>query len=108
MGKIIASLPRKQSNNNDNDDDDDAKDTLSQTNVPSPKNEKENSILSIEERMDAMEHLFREQLVKMEKRLHSQSKSIEHLKYRNCKLQMQMHAKQGCANDFLIIFESSS
>eukprot|EP01083_Nonionella_stella_P011912 33790_1 len=43
----------------------------------------------------------------MEKKLATASKSIEHLKYRNCKLQMQIHQKHALKDDFFIIFESN-
>merc|ERR1712129_162414 len=54
--------------------------------------------------MDAMA----QHIATLETRLHSQHKSIEHLKYRNVKLQMQIHQKQRLKSDFLIVFESSN
>ena len=61
----------------------------------------------LEQRLNAICESFKEQIEKLEKKVNLQSKSIEHLRYRNCKLQMQIHQKQTVKDDFLIIFESS-
>ena len=68
---------------------------------PSSKHYLENGMYHLELKYDNELLLFNDKLI-------GQNKQIEHLKYRNMKLQMQIHLKQTLSSDFLIIFESGT
>eukprot|EP00484_Ammonia_sp_Unknown_P010491 CAMPEP_0197076944 /NCGR_PEP_ID=MMETSP1384-20130603/212367_1 /TAXON_ID=29189 /ORGANISM="Ammonia sp." /LENGTH=786 /DNA_ID=CAMNT_0042515803 /DNA_START=21 /DNA_END=2381 /DNA_ORIENTATION=- len=66
----------------------------------------EYGVYHTELKMNAVTESLREELKNLEKKITAQNKSIEHLKYRNSKLQMQIHQKETLRDDFLIVFES--
>eukprot|EP00485_Elphidium_margaritaceum_P008449 CAMPEP_0202696160 /NCGR_PEP_ID=MMETSP1385-20130828/9489_1 /ASSEMBLY_ACC=CAM_ASM_000861 /TAXON_ID=933848 /ORGANISM="Elphidium margaritaceum" /LENGTH=732 /DNA_ID=CAMNT_0049352273 /DNA_START=46 /DNA_END=2241 /DNA_ORIENTATION=+ len=66
----------------------------------------DNAMFHMECKLNAMQTEFKQEITTLEQTVVSQKKTIDHLKYKSVKLQMQVHQKQPIKGDFLIIFES--